>query len=140
MSVIHKSYFLIHRSVRWNNSSIGSKVDCFKEAKILPRSHFLLIDSSAILEDKDTIAKMINKPFDFVTPMLRTTNEAQMRRICARGWNRTDDEMIEFPTSEATKRGFNFVLYEMPILTNSTSVHDAVNFWAPNVMQQDTEL
>ena len=85
--------------------------------------------------------QLIGKPFDFVTPMLRTTNEAQMRRICHRGWNRTDDEMVDFPTSNThTKRGFNFVLYEITTITNSTFVNDTANFWIPYTLQPDTEM
>ena len=91
---------MINRSMRWKNVSPKGKLSCFEEAKLLPGNPFmLLIDNTVIIEDKSMIAKMIAKDLDFVSPMMRTGNDANIQRLCYHGWNTTESSQIRFPST-----------------------------------------
>ena len=91
----------MNRSMNWENLSPNGKLSCLEEAKILSRKHqfLLLIDSTVIIEDKSMIAKMIAKDLDFVSPMMRTGNDANIQRLCYHGWNTTESSQIRFPST-----------------------------------------
>ena len=142
--------------MRWKNVSPKGKLSCLEEAKLLPGNQFmLLIDNTVIIEDKSMIAKMIAKNLDFVSPMMRTGNDAQIQRLCYHGWNTTESSQISFPSTPNNRtkvhmyfqitfcllkkylfpflfqRGLNFVLFETLASGNSTDTKDTINFWTP---------
>ena len=71
----------------------------------------LLIDNTVIIEDKSMIAKMIAKNLDFVSPMIRTGNDAQIQRLCYHGWNTTESSQISFPSTPNNRTKVHYIFH-----------------------------
>ena len=100
--------------MRWKNVSPKGKLSCLEEAKLLPGNQFmLLIDNTVIIEDKSMIAKMIAKNLDFVSPMMRTGNDAQIQRLCYHGWNTTESSQISFPSTPNNRTMVQYIFHSV---------------------------
>ena len=105
---------MINRSMRWKNVSPKGKLSCLEEAKLLPGNQFmLLIDNTVIIEDKSMIVKMIAKNLDFVSPMMRTGNDAQIQRLCYHGWNTTESSQISFPSTPNNRTMVQYIFHSV---------------------------
>ena len=140
------SYF--SRNVQIDQLKIGEGVaKCLKNFDQSSSEFILFFQSRAILEETDTIKKLVTQNYSISAPYLITNKEIPKYHLnCSLGWNRFSESWIGFPPAMSTiltnidtqrfLEGVNYSLFE----SKASSVDDWSNFWKVIFShKQDTE-